>query len=178
MGEITGASVRVQPASKLNARSTGGWLVKECLFPLTPFLLSAFVRWLFVERAHWSVFDAKDLSITMSLFCVLVVTAAHKHRDPDLGSSLASAFLFGMFFFTALFVSAIVIETWEASAVADAHYQLSNHTSNISDLLASLNKNQLRLGAIESAIRSISAVLAVITVAMAVLCRIIYDLRD
>ena len=108
------------------------WLTKRVLLPLTPFLVGALIRWVYVGRVQWSTFDVGELSFSMAMLSLLMLVSVGKLDDRTLSDLLCSLYTFLLVVFVAMFGCTTLFKT-----------QLDSHfTSLVIQLRQSLQVGQ------------------------------------
>ncbi len=87
-----------------------GWISKNVILPLAPFLVGALVRWLVQGKVTLTMFDASELAFSMAMLCLLLILSSSKLNDKHLAQSLTNGFSLGIVVFVALFAVAIVFD--------------------------------------------------------------------
>lgn len=106
-----------------------GWLSKRVLLPLTPFLVGAVIRYLYVGSVQRSIFDPAELSFSMAMLSLLVLLSIGKLDDRSLAESLSG-------FYTLILVMFLVFFSF-------ASFLKAQFDSNLGTLLDSLEKLQV-----------------------------------
>lgn len=88
---------------------TLSWTVKNCIFPLSLFFISATVRYLVSGEFSMNLISPVELSFSMGILCFLIVMSATKLSDEQLGRSLSYLYVI----FAMLFICICVISIKE-----------------------------------------------------------------
>jgi hypothetical protein len=74
-------SVKELPVEVSAPPSMWTWVAAEVIYPLLPVIAVTVVHGLAQKKFNFGVLDANDFSITMALFCIVMVTVFSRQRD-------------------------------------------------------------------------------------------------
>jgi hypothetical protein len=163
-----------------------GWLAKYLLFPLSPFFIGLFLRFVnFHSLVFKSIYmsNAEGLAFSLIMFCLLGSITARRLDDKGVQSFLYNTFIIGVIIFSALFA----ISTWlSIDVVNNEQKALLNLTNFINGSQTSTYTIQIgafaqeRLdGSMElSHILIATFILGVVFIGMGVLYRQFYGLGE
>lgn len=84
-------------------RELFGWLAKNVLTPMLPFLIGAVIRAISGIQGVKNVFDVGELSFSMAMLCLFVLTSASRVTDKSIRDSLTAVWVCGAVIFLVLF---------------------------------------------------------------------------
>jgi hypothetical protein len=96
-----------------------GWISKNVIFPLIPFVTGVGIRLFLRDPITFSVIVPQELSICMAMLCLLIGTSSTRLSDKHLGDSIFYASLGGIFFYIFFFVLSSVFEELSKGPMAD-----------------------------------------------------------
>lgn len=96
---------------------TSGWVAKNVVLPLAPFVVGAAVRWAHLGEASLEVVNPAELSFSVAMVCLLVMSSASRLPNPHLRDAIGSIFGFGLVIMVALFAGVVFLEVELQSAL-------------------------------------------------------------
>ena len=90
-------------------KQTIGWVSRNVLLPLLPFIVGACIRSVHLGQLSLEIVDPAELSFSMAMVCILANRGAGKLTDKPLSDTLTSLYFVCIVLFLALFTYAAVV---------------------------------------------------------------------
>ncbi|NTW32554.1 MAG: hypothetical protein HGB12_08020 [Bacteroidetes bacterium] len=84
-------------------KETVNWVLRNILIPLTPFVIGAFLRFVYTKSFGIALFNESELSLSMGLLCIIMIKSANKLSDETLGDNLANVLIMFALVFIVIF---------------------------------------------------------------------------
>lgn len=109
-----------KPPTVAQRTSLMGWLARNAVVPLTPFLVGSAIRWIRAGQLNVSCFDPAELAFSLAMFCIVCVASARRLEDTDQRELAFALFVIGVAVFISMFSFSVVEASRRASQEHDA----------------------------------------------------------
>jgi len=164
-------------------KETLGWFSKKVLFPLLPFAIAALIRYLNSSQFSWQIFDGGELSFSMAISSILIMSSASRLPDKALRDSLTTIYIFILVFFLVMFACSSLLKVQTESDMSTQINQLKNLLqpgSNVPPSALLIVDNMHANGSLKvfDTIRKCAFFFSLITVPGAIIIKSRYPLED
>jgi hypothetical protein len=85
-----------------------GWLAKQVVLPLTPFIVGCGIRTIRLHHLSVSCFDPAELCFSLAMFCLIGVVAARRLDSTEYREAAFALFAIGVAIFISLFSFSVI----------------------------------------------------------------------
>lgn len=178
MAEETRNADLQAPASD-GVMRTVSWFGRHLLLPLTPFLIGALVRYLYVGRIAVETLSPAELSFSMAMMSLIISTKASQIRQKTVSGAITSLYRVGVVVFVVLFALAMFLETDIAAAYEAAWQQVVDSVANgVTITGTELPARVQQFSDIVSRLRNVTITFSLLILPLTIIAIVKYDMEE